>query len=76
MAELQRVESIACEEGEDAVEAGDLVDGEDEGDELGGGGEGDDVEEGLPDVSVSIIGACRLLTYSRSRKLKNGRHDG
>lgn len=38
---------VAGEQGEDAVEARDLVDGEGEGDELGGGAEGDEVEEGL-----------------------------
>jgi hypothetical protein len=47
VAELQRVEVVSGEEGEDAVEAGDLVEGEGEGYEFGGGAEGDEVEEGL-----------------------------
>jgi len=50
VAELQRVQVEAGEEREDAVEAGDFVDGEGEGDELGGGTEGDEVEEGLHGV--------------------------
>ena len=47
MRQLQDVEMVAGEEGEDAVGAGDFVDGEGEQEEFGCGGEGDEVEEGL-----------------------------
>lgn len=47
MGELEGVEVVAGEEGEDAVEAGEFVDEEDEGDEFRGCAQGDEVEEGL-----------------------------
>lgn len=47
MGELEGVEVIAGEDGEDAVEAGGLVDYEGESDEFGGGAQGDEMEEGL-----------------------------
>jgi hypothetical protein len=55
--ELQPVQLVAGEDGEDAVEAGEFVDEEGEGDEFGGGAEGDDVEEGLHSI-VSIHVVC------------------
>lgn len=42
VAELERVEVIAGEDGEDAVQAGDFVEEEGEEDEFGGGAEGDE----------------------------------
>lgn len=45
--ELKVVEMVAGKDGEDAVEAGDLVDQEGEVDELGRGAQGDEVEERL-----------------------------
>lgn len=47
MGELEPVEVVAGEEGEDAVESGDFVDEEGEGDEFGCGAQGDEAEEGL-----------------------------
>jgi hypothetical protein len=51
--QLQRVEVIAGKKGKDAVEPGDLVDGEGEGDEFGRGTEGDEVEECLSHDRIS-----------------------
>lgn len=47
MRELEWIQVVAGEDGEDAVEAGDFVDDEGEADELGGGAERDEVEEAL-----------------------------
>lgn len=51
MRQLEDVEVVAGEQGEDAVEAGEFVDGEGEGYEFCCGGEGDYVEEGLSSIS-------------------------
>ena len=55
VAELERVEMVAGEDGEDAVEAGDLVEEEGEKDEFGGGAEGDEAQNGLRRVKVSML---------------------
>jgi hypothetical protein len=55
VAELERVEMVAGEDGEDAVEAGDLVEEESEEDEFGGGAEGDEAQNGLRRSSVSMV---------------------
>lgn len=47
MGELEAIELIAGEKGEDAVETAELVDEEGESDKLGCCAQGDDVEEGL-----------------------------
>ena len=52
MGELERVEVVAGEDGEDAVEAGDFVDEEGEGYEFGCCAEGYEVEERLCSLSV------------------------
>jgi hypothetical protein len=47
MGELEPVQFIAGEDGENAVDGGDFVDDEGEVDEFGGGTQGDEVEERL-----------------------------
>lgn len=87
MGELERVQVVACEDGEDAVEAGGLVDYEGEGDEFGGGTQGDEVEEGLYGDVRAVVGlgmAGRLVpirgaglwdgTYPWFGKAQDGRH--
>lgn len=54
MAQLQGIEVVAREQRQDAIKAGDLVEGEGEGDEFGGGAEGDEVEEGL--YGIMLVG--------------------
>lgn len=62
MRQLEDVEVVAGEQGEDAVEAGEFVDGEGETDEFGCGGEGDYVEEGLGSlVRVRVLWEGRGL---------------
>ena len=55
VAELERVEVVAGEDGEDAVEAGDLVEEDGEEDEFGGGAEGDEAQYGLRKSEVSMV---------------------
>ena len=52
MGELEGVEVVAGEDGEDAVEAGDFVDEKGESNEFGGCAEGYEVEEGLCSLSA------------------------
>ena len=73
---------VAGEDGEDAVKAGHLVDGEGEGDEFGRGTEGDEVEEGLErPASVHMLSRVSYAwfpdSYPRSWKSQQGgRHNG
>ena len=55
VAELKRVEMVAGEDGEDAVEAGDFVEEKGEEDEFGGGAEGDEAQYGLRKSEVSMV---------------------
>lgn len=55
VAELKGVEMEAGEDGEDAVEAGDLVEEDGEEDEFGGGAEGDEAQYGLRKSEVSMV---------------------
>jgi len=55
VAELERVEMEAGEDGEDAVEAGDLVEEDGEEDEFGGGAEGDEAQNGLRRSWISTV---------------------
>lgn len=59
MAELERVEMVAGEDGEDSVKTGDLVEEEGEEDEFGGGAEGDEAQNGLRKSEVSMACAWR-----------------
>lgn len=53
MGDLERVQVVSSEDGEDAVESGNLVEYEGEVDELGGCSERDKVEETLCAHTVS-----------------------
>lgn len=63
MRKLQWVERVACEEGEKAVEACGIVEGEGEGDEFGCCAERDEVEEGLStQLGLSyVVDSCGSL---------------
>ena len=69
-AELQGRERVACQEGEEAVEAGDLVEEDHEGGELGSCAEGEEVEEGLGMVraSVSLGGRAAVMGESGGKE--------
>jgi len=68
VAELERVEVVAGEDGEDAVEAGDLVEEEGEKDEFGGGAEGNEAQNGLRRSEVSTCTCGMRLEWSRMRQ--------
>jgi hypothetical protein len=83
VAELERVEMVAGEDGEDAVEAGDLVEEDSEEDEFGGGAEGDEAQYGLRRSEVSMVCAwsgceCDWRAYLgfRDAEEREEGHDG